>query len=146
MFKNQKMMALGNFVFSMDTAAYDVFERTAGFKWSAHERVGKRSTHQYLGVDDEDISLSGVIFPAFRGQPLSIDKLREMGKKGVAYFLISGTGHILGKFFIVSVREKKEVFFNDGTAQKLEFSLSLKRYDDDKKQKETILDAILSKI
>lgn len=135
-------MTLGFFPFMLETASFDDFDHSTGFKWSSHERIGKRSTHQYLGVDEETVELSGTIYPAFVGQTLSLKSLRNMASNGKPYILISGTGHVLGEFIILDVKDKRSNFMDNGAAQKIDFSLSLKRYDDDKSLLETITDAL----
>jgi phage protein U len=135
-------MILGNFIFSLLTASFDDLDHSTGSKWSSHERIGKRSTHQYLGVDDEEYDLNGVMYPAFAGQTLTLQILRNMADRGKPYFLITGNGFILGQFIILAVNDKRSNLFSDGAAQKIEFSLKLRRYDDDKNTLETITDAI----
>jgi phage protein U len=41
--------------------------------------------------------------------------------------LITDSGEILGKFVIVSITESQSYFGKDGTPQKVEFTLTLKR-------------------
>ena len=135
-------LILGFFTFMMQTASFDDFDHSTGYKWSAHERIGKRSTHQYLGVDEETVNLSGTIYPAFSGEAISLTVLREMAHSGKSFILISGTGHVLGEFIILDVKDKRSYFMDNGAAQKIDFSLSLKRYDDDKSLLETITDAL----
>ena len=50
---------------------------------------------------------------------------------GVALPLISVGGLILGRWIIESVTETKSEFLSNGGARKIEFSLSLKRYQQD---------------
>jgi uncharacterized protein len=137
-------MILGFFIFTLSTASFDDLDRSTAFKWSAHERIGRRSTHQYLGVDDETISLSGTLYPAFKGSTLSLTLLREMADSGKSWILISGTGNIYGKFMILDIKDKRSLFMSNGAAQKIEFSMTLKRYDDFNDTLESIADALSS--
>jgi phage protein U len=50
---------------------------------------------------------------------------------GVALPLIDGNGFIYGRWLIESIQETKSVFFSDGNPRKIDFSLSLKRYNED---------------
>lgn len=43
------MMALGAYRFSLATAAYQRFARTARYRWVANNGVGSEPTQQYLG-------------------------------------------------------------------------------------------------
>ena len=45
--------------------------------------------------------------------------------------VIEGSGRIYGLWVIESLSETKTVFFRDGTPRRIEFTLSLKRIDDD---------------
>lgn len=135
-------MILGSFIFSLSTASFDDFSRAVGQRWSSHERIGKRHTYQYLGVDEEEINLSGTIYPAFEGQPLSLDFIKGMAGKGQPYMLISGMGHVFGEYIIRQVEDKRSLFMDNGASQKIDFSIKLTRYDDDSTPLESISDAL----
>ena len=135
-------MILGYFIFSLSTACFDDFSRAYGQRWSSHERIGRRHTYQYLGIDEEEINLSGTIYPAFDGEPLSLDLIKSMSGKGEPYMLIAGTGFVLGEYIILDVSDKRSEFMNNGAAQKIEFSIKLKRYDDNSDSLGTIVDAL----
>lgn len=80
---------------------------------------------------DDSITLPGIIFPELAGTTLSLDALRLMANTGKAWPMIEGTGRIYGLWVIESLSETKTVFFRDGTPRRIEFTLSLKRIDDD---------------
>ncbi|HBG96500.1 MAG TPA: oxidoreductase, partial [Chromatiaceae bacterium] len=42
-----------------------------------------------------------------------------------------GSGMVWGRWIIESISDTKSVFFSDGAARKIEFTLSLKRYLED---------------
>ena len=44
--------------------------------------------------------------------------------------LIGGTGRIYGLWVITSISETQQVFFEDGTPRRYEFTINLKRIDD----------------
>ena len=75
------LMALGQFIFSLPTLAYDNLKRSTAWRHPGHSRVGARSAHQFLGPGDESIHLSGVLIPTLIGRVASLDELREMAKK-----------------------------------------------------------------
>lgn len=101
-----------------------------GWRWVGNNCVGKRAAYQFAGPGDDTITLSGVLMPEITGGPTTLDALRLMGDQGMAWPLIGGDGTIYGLWMIQSVEETKSAFFADGTARKIEFSLSLKRADD----------------
>ncbi len=124
------LMAFGMFVFGLETAAYQDFQRQTEWRHGSTSRIGTNPARQYLGRGDETITLQGVLLPALAGTVLSLDTLRTMADTGKAYPLIEGTGRIYGVWVIESLSEGRTIFFSDGAARRIEFSLSLKRIDD----------------
>lgn len=124
------MMALGTFVFSLPTLAYQQLQRANAWRHSTSDRVGARAASQYVGPGEETFELSGVVAPELTGDPASLDLLRSMGDEGRPLALVDGNGVVYGAFVIVSLSETKTLFFKDGTARKIEFQLSLRRVDD----------------
>lgn len=125
------MMALGTFVFSLPDLAYQQLQRSAAWRHASSERVGARAARQYLGPGEETIELSGLIAPELTGSPASLDTLREMAAEGRPLTLVDGTGVVHGAFVITGLQETRTLFFPDGAARKIEFSLSLMRVDDE---------------
>lgn len=125
------MMALGQFVFGLDTAPYQDFQQQIGWRHPSNNRTGLRPARQYTGPDDETITLAGVLLPELTGGDVSIERLREMGDTGAAYVLIEGTGRYFGLFVIESLSVTRTLFFSDGKARRIEFSLKMVRVDDD---------------
>lgn len=125
------MLALGMFVFSLSTLAYQELQRQTEWRHPSNSRVGAAPARQFIGRGDDSITLPGIIFPELAGTTLSLDALRLMANTGKAWPMIEGTGRIYGLWVIESLSETKTVFFRDGTARRIEFTLSLKRIDDD---------------
>lgn len=127
------MMALGQFTFSLSSLPYQELQHQFGWRHPTTSRIGARPARQFLGPDDESITLNGVLLPELTGGRVSLDMIREMGDQGSSWPLIDGSdGRIHGLFIIDSLSETKSFFFDDGTPRRIEFSLSLKRVDDDK--------------
>ncbi len=124
------MMALGMFVFSLETLAYQEFQRQTEWRHSSTSRIGTNPARQYLGRGDDSITLPGVLLPALAGSQLSLDALRTMADTGKAWPLVEGTGKIYGTWIIESLSETRTLFFRDGQARRIEFTLALKRIDD----------------
>ncbi|UXY16716.1 phage tail protein [Chitiniphilus purpureus] len=125
------MMALGMFVFGLRSVPYQELQRQLAWRHASTARVGLRPARQYLGKDDETITLSGVLLPQLTGGPASLAELETMGDEGAAWPLLDGEGHIYGLYVIESLQTTASLFFSDGTARRIEFSLVLKRIDDD---------------
>jgi phage protein U len=125
------MMVLGIFVFMLDTIPYQELQHQQGWRYPSTSRVGRRPARQFLGPDDETITLSGVLLPELTGGRLSLDVVEAMAGQGCAWPLIDGSGVIYGTFVIESLNRTKTVFFSDGAPRRIEFQLTLKRVDND---------------
>ncbi|CAM3104947.1 phage tail protein [Cupriavidus taiwanensis] len=125
------MMALGQFVFSLDTAPYQDFQQQIGWRHPANSRTGRRPARQFLGPDDETITLAGVLAPEVTGGDDSIEDLRKLGDSGEAHVLIEGTGRYYGLFVVETMQVTRTYFFQDGKARRIEFTLKLARVDDE---------------
>ena len=126
------MCALGMFVFSLSTAAYQELQRQTDWRHASNNRVGVAPARQFVGRGDDSITLPGIIFPELAGSALSLDALRLMANTGKAWPMVEGSGRIYGLWVIESLSETKTIFFSNGTPRRIEFTLSLKRTDDDR--------------
>ena len=125
------MLALGEFRFSLATAAYQALERVSAYRWPAQARLMRRPARQFVGAGDETIELHGVIYPHYRGGLGQIDALRSQAGAGKPLQLVTGTGKVLGLWVIETVEETQRVFLDRGEPRKLLFRLRLGRYGED---------------
>ena len=130
----EHMLALGEYRFSVDTAAYQELVRTSEYRWQAQERLGSRPAQQYLGPGEESIELTGTIFPAYRGGLGQLDAMRAEAGKGQPLMLASGSGDVLGKWCITRVEETRSLFHADGAPRKKEFRLRIVHYGQENEQ------------
>ncbi len=124
------MLALGFFVFQLQTVPYQSLQRDVDYRWPANNRVGLRPLPQFLGVNEEKITLSGVLMPEITGGKLSLLALNLMADEGKAWPLLEGSGTIYGMFVVNSVSETHTEFFSNGAPRKIEFTLTLTRVDE----------------
>lgn len=133
-------MLLGPVNFSVETSAYEQLQRSTQYQWASQGRLGHRvlkhlgiggPAYQYVGPGDESINMNGTIFPQYNGGPLRVSLIRLSASLGIALPLIDGNGFAYGRWLIESVQETNSVFFSDGSPRKIDFSLSLKRYNED---------------
>lgn len=124
------LMILGEFVFEMNTAPFETFKRQNAWRWPSNSRTTSTNAHQFTGKDEESVELSGVLMPEVSGGPSNLRQLRAMADKGEPYLMAAGNGEIFGYYIITNISEDRSYFLADGTAQKIEFSLQLKKYDD----------------
>ena len=127
----EPLMTLGEYVFSVDSAAYDELRRDAEYRWQAQERIGRPPARQWLGPGSETIELSGAIYSIRRRAEAELDALRAEAAKGEPLRLTLGTGEILGLWTIERVSETDSVFLPGGAPRKLEFRARLAYYGAD---------------
>ncbi len=128
------MMAFGMFVFMLQTVPYQDFQHQMAWRHPSNARIGLRPVSQFLGPDEESITLSGVLYPELTGGKISLMALQLMAETGKAWSLIEGSGAIHGMFVIENLSRTKSIFFSDGSARKIEFTLTLKRTDESLKE------------
>lgn len=126
------MMAFGQFVFSLDTLAYQDLQRQTSWRHPSNSRVGARPARQYASPGEDTMNLPGLLLPGLAGDTGSLAELRAMGDAGTAWPLVDGSGIVYGQFVIESLNETRTLFFRDGTARRSEFQLQLARVDDDR--------------
>lgn len=128
------MAKLGDYMFGLDTAAFQQLQRDTQYRWSMQKRIGRAAAAQFTGLDDDTIELSGLIYPHFRGGIRQLGQMREtagQGKPLPLVYAFDQVGQYCGQWCIKSIREGRTVFNRDGTPKKIEFSLSLAYYGED---------------
>ncbi|GAB6178395.1 phage tail protein [Desulfobaculum senezii] len=122
------MMKLGRYAFGLNSAAYDQVQRSTAYRWAAQERHGREAALQFLGPGEESISLSGVVYPHFRGGLSQVEDMRREAGQGKPLLLVDGLGRIHGRWVVLNVDETRGTAFADGVPRKIEFTLKLKYY------------------
>ena len=125
------MMALGDFRFSLSTAAYGELERTRSFRWAEQERVGRAPARQFVGVGADEISLSGTVFPHHAGGLGQIARMAEVAREGEPLQLTDGRGVAWGRYCILRVGEGQSHIDGRGVPWRQDFELDLVAYGDD---------------
>ena len=125
------MMILGEYPFSIHTAAFDSLQHSTEYNWQSQQRLGRKPAQQFTGFGEETIGLSGLMLPDFSGGMGQITAMRESAAKGEPLILISGNGFVMGKWCITKVSNTSSVFWGNGSARKIEFSMDLKSYGED---------------
>ena len=128
------MMILGIYRFAIKSSAYQTLKRQSEYKWQEINRIGSNPTLQFTGFGVETIDLEGVIYPHFNGGLRQITLMRAQAGLGKPLFLISGNGFAFGRWCISKISENQSNFLKDGSPRKIEFSITLKRYGEDKKR------------
>ncbi|WP_243078918.1 phage tail protein [Pantoea sp. MQR6] len=124
------MMTLGLFVFMLRTVPYQELQYQRSWRHATNSRVGYRPSSQFLGPDNDTVTLSGVLLPEITGGRLSLFALEQMAELGKSWPLIEGSGTIYGMFVVESLSQTKTEFFSNGACRRIEFSVTLKRVDE----------------
>lgn len=124
------MMVLGLYVFMLRTVPYQELQYQRNWRHATNSRVNRRPSTQFLGPDNDSLTLSGVLLPEITGGRLSLLALEQMAEWGKAWPLIEGSGTIYGMFVIENLSQTRTEFFAGGEARRIEFSLTLKRVDE----------------
>lgn len=142
------MMILGMFPFALQTTPYQTSNQSNTWRHAKNDRVGKSPRYQYIGPDEEPITLSGTLYPEISGGDVSLTTLETMAYTGRAWPLIEGTGKIYGMYVIDGLTQNRAEFFQDGKARKIDFTLSLKKVSEDIREKlaEITNDDVLSMV
>jgi len=128
------MMLLGEYRFSISNASYQGLKRQTEYKWQEINRIGVEPALQYTGKGVETIELEGVIYPQFKGGLHQVSLMRKEAGIGEPLMLISGNGFAFGMWCIAAVSEKQSVFLSDGSPRKIEFTLTLKKYGEERER------------
>jgi len=123
------MLAFGSYIFSLNTAAYQNFNRDTGYTWASIERIGQDAARQFTGPGDDTIDLEGVVYPSFRGGGAQISKLRALAGSGLPQVVIDGIGNVYGRWVVTKITERQSYFAAFGQPRKQEFTISLLRFD-----------------
>lgn len=122
-------MILGDYLFSLNTAAFQERERETNYRWAKQERFQNAPALQYLGPGDGTIKLPGVIYPSYKGGTGQVAQMRALAGKGEPLILLDGLGNVYGRWVIEKVTQKDSVFAPMGVPLKQEFTLELRHYD-----------------
>jgi len=125
------LMALGLFVFSIDTLAFDELARRASYRHATTPRIGARDAAQFTGPGEETIAIAGTVYTEIADGEVSVDELRRMATTGDAWSLVDGRGTVYGAFVITTVDDRRKAFWPDGTPRQIDFALDLLRVDQD---------------
>ena len=130
-----QMLAIGDFKFSINTAAYQSLQRSINYRWQSQERIGRMPAQQFVGIGEESISLDGIIYPHFNNEGIKqITEIEIMAADGLPLDVIDGGGNSYGQWVIISINETKTIFFSNGAPRKVEFTISIKKYGKDENQ------------
>ncbi|TQF69537.1 phage tail protein [Pseudoalteromonas luteoviolacea] len=125
------MLALGRYRFSVPTAAYSELKRITAYRWTTQERINRMPAMQYLGLGQEEITITGTIYPYFNGGLRQVDQMRAEAAQGLPQLLVDGFGFVWGEYVVERIEETRTDIRRAGIPEKIEFNLTLKYYGGD---------------
>ena len=123
------MLTLGEFVFWALGTPYESIERDPSWRVAKHKRVSQRPLLQFVGPDEERITIAGTLYPQLTDGTASIEQLRALGDAGESLPLVDEAGWVYGLWAIENVSEKQSKIMWGGP-QRIDFTLKLTRDDD----------------
>jgi phage protein U len=123
----EPMMSLGDFIFGIETIAYQELSRRTDWRHASADRMGAMPAFQYVGPGADTISLPGILMPELTGPNTSLEDLRAMAATGEAYALVQTDGVVIGDYMIRAVDERRSNFISGGAARRIEFGIELER-------------------
>jgi len=134
MTSNDVLMQVGDFKFSIPTAAYRRLRLRAEYRWVQQDRLATKPAQQWLGPGRQEIDLPGVIYPNNAtlypdGQGWrQVSLMRDAASQGKPLMLVSGLGEVWGWWCITDVEETRSGPAWRGLARKIDFRLRLVAY------------------
>lgn len=136
------LMTLGDgqeqFRFAIDTAAYQSLNRKTEWRWPAQERLWEKPALQFTGRGSDEITLEGVILPAWRGGIGQIERMRRMADAALRdaagarpLLLVTGYGDVIGRYVITAIEEEQPTIGALGAPVEQRFRLTLAAYGED---------------
>lgn len=117
------------YLFSQDTAAYQTRNEEASYRWAKQDRLNNAPNYQFIGVDEETINLTGVIYPFFKGGLHQITDMKKAAAKGEILIFTEGDGTTHGKCLIASITNEQSFFNVNASPKKITFSMSLLKHN-----------------
>lgn len=124
------MLQLGDYPFGIDTAAYQQLSRATRYSWVAQPRVGTHDALQFTGYGEDAITLTGRIYPGWRGGADQIRDMRAQAAQGLPLLLVDGNGFVRGRWVILSIEEQADTYARAGVPRRQQFTLQMRLYDD----------------
>lgn len=124
------MLQLGAYPFGIDTAAYQQLSRATRYNWAAQQRVGNHDALQFTGYGEDIITLTGRIYPGWRGGVNQISDMRDQAAEGKPLLLVDGNGYVHGRWVMLSIEEQDDTFARAGVPRRQQFTLQMRFYDD----------------
>lgn len=125
------LMSWGDFEFSIDNAAYSTLSRSAEWRWSEMQLIGKRDLLQYTGKSTRTVSLDGETYAGFGAGPEATEALFQQADLERPQLLVSGTGDIFGYWVVTTFNDVATSLLPGGGARRRTFRIEMKYYGEE---------------
>jgi len=140
------LFKLGNYKFMLINSVPQTLQRSTSYNWPTQQRYRQKPTSQFVGEGDDVITLTGVIFPEFRGGLHEVDKFRAMAATGKPHLLVTGHGAILGYWLIENVEEEQSLFALAGSFRKQTYTMRIRHHHGQEVSAGTVLKSAIKAI
>ena len=122
---NDTMLAVGDYRFGLETAAYENIKRTWAWRWAQQNLLATEPFQQYVGPGHAELVINGYVTPHFKGGLHQVDAMRAEADKGEALSIVDSLGHIWGDFVITGITETRRDIGPIGLPLRIEFQVTL---------------------
>ena len=122
---NEVYMALGNYRFGLETAAYEQVRRTWLWRWAQQDVLDAHPFQQYLGPGHVEMHVDGYVTPHFKGGLGQVDAMRAEADKGEPLQVVDSLGSVWGDFVVTQVTETRREIGPAGLPLRIDFALTL---------------------
>ena len=124
------MMTLGTVRFDAIATPIDSTERTTGYNWTVQDVLNGNPVANYNGETAEQLSVSGVLHPTYKGRLQTLDDLRTLAQSGKPQTLTASNGQVMGRWIIKGIRNSNSQLLRNGTSTRVSFSIDMVKYYD----------------
>lgn len=122
-------MALGRYQFEALPFGFEGQDRSTDTPWAELNTAFRLNENQWTGPGSITFDITGVLFPEALGGLSQLEGLRREQLAGKPLMLVTGAGGIHGMHIIENISEGRSYVNHAGLPRKLEYSISLKAYD-----------------
>jgi phage protein U len=124
------LFQLGYVQFEVAPVNIHQISREVGADFAAKDIVGAQRPREFVGEMDEQITLSGKIFPAHFGGLGGLSALEAMARSGQPQMLLRGDGTVFGWYLIERLAETQNYLDARGVGKIVEFEIALVKSPD----------------
>ncbi len=120
--------ALGPFAFQAHGFGLTDISRNTSTKWANVAVSGGMDRLQWTGGDNDEVTISGVLFPHEFGGMGALSGIRAAAEAGQPLMLVNLAGQIFGLHVVESISEDRSLLDRNGLPMRNAYKLSMKRF------------------